>query len=323
MIDDLAPKFARFSQDRLRPAVAVVEARKRRGLRVSAAVALALFVILALVIYVTFAPYAKLMSEHSIASWPVFLLIPLSLAVIAFCIAYILCLRGAVAEFRETLIGRIGEFIFPGVVHEANTPPEPDVLVKSLLFVGAGQPAGVGERFRGRVGDAVVSFSELRVSPGKDAAAGPLSGVFCAAVFPRAFKTPLVALPASAPASISGLAEKLAETGDGREELLRLDDPDAGLQVVVPASHERTGRDFLASAVRSDLREIRDRFAVDAFLSCRGDALSVALLSRGQPGGAGAIEEFNMDAIREFCRRAGACLQLARAVGRTDGLWQK
>lgn len=315
MNDDLAEKFARFAQDRLRPAVGVVEARKRRGLRLALAVALAVFVGVALVVYLMFAPYLKLMNEHEITYWPMLLVVPASLAMLAFCIVYILGLRGAVVEFRTTLVRRIGEFIDPALAHEANVPFAPDVLSKSLLFVDGDAPGAGGDRFRGRIAGADVSLAELRSNAGKGGA-----GVFCAAVFPRDFGGALVLLPASA-AGVPGVVDKVGEAGGGGKALL-LDDAGPGCRAVVPALREQWAREVLSDSLRDDMREI-ERLGFDVRVSCRGDTLFIALLAPAGKERKGALDEFDMEGVMGFCRGAGVCLDMVRAAERNAALWRQ
>lgn len=234
MNDPLAREFSRFSQDKLRPAVDVVAERKRSGFLYALGVAVIVFLVFAGASYFMISPYRQLMGEHGIVYWPLLLLVPASLAVIGFSLAYILSLRNTVKEFRKTLVGRMAEFIDPGLVHESGRPFTESEFASSLLFPAQGKAISCKDHFRGRAGAAAVDIGDIVVKREENGKAPALIGLFFTTRYADNFRTFVMILPANAPASLSGFEESLKGGGDAGS-LVRLENPADDRQVVVPS----------------------------------------------------------------------------------------
>ncbi len=318
--------FAVFARDKLRPAIDGIPARKRASLLAAALAGGAVFVVLAGATYFLLRPYYQLMREHNIVSfWPLILLAPAALAMIAFALVHILNLRSVVKEFQSTLILRMTEFIDPGLAHEAHSPVEAGTLEDSLLFAGLGKPAAGADRFRGRSGGAAVELRDLHVrtaAPGKEET---LAGVFMKATMDRAFREPLFVFPRAAEASRSGLERGLADRGVAvAGGLVRLDDATTARQVLRPSAAGRWGDGFLPRGVGDALADLRREDGTELYLGCRDRMLYLALLSRSEtPEAADAPDAFDFGHCREFCRKGGAAMQLARELSEHPDIWRE
>lgn len=320
MSDPLSRDFSRFSQDKLRPAVDVVTARKRSGLFLSAIVAVVLFAIFAAAFYFMISPYRQLMGENDITYWPLLLLAPAAIAMIGFCLAYILTLRNAVKEFRETLVARMAEFIDPGLVHETKRPFSQGELESSLLFPMLGKPFAGQDRFRGRADAAGVDIGDLQVQPEGDGGTAPLAGLFFIARFPREFRSFAMLLPNGVAVSLSGVEAALGGVPGG---LVRVDDAAGGRQAVAPSASPESAGALLSPAVLGKLQGLRARNGAELYLSCRGNALYAAILARsGDKLTQGVFEGFDFAGLKEFCRDAAVCMDMARDMGKRDDLWK-
>lgn len=322
----LTRNFTIFSQEKLKSAVETVNARRKRGLYLSLGAGAAVFAVLAAGVYVFFAPYREIMGEHGISYWPLLFLAPASLALIAFCLVYILTLRSAVKEFRENLVSKMAEFIDPGIVHEAERPLPKEELEGDLLSTLGGTPAGGTDLFRGRAAGAAVHFSDIRLKRGADADGKPqmLTGLYFYAVMEKKFAMPLLVFPSSVEVSRSGIETKLRAAGEAvGTGLLRLDDPAMGRQMLVPSGGEEFVLGMLASPAFAKLEALRRERGGSLCLSCRGDTLRIALLTESErmdlPG---MFDEFDFAHCREFCRVAKLCLELAQGMAERKDVWR-
>ena len=171
--DDLRRLFA----EKLMPEVVTVNARRRKALWLSIAAAAAVFVVLVLATALMLGQYARFMREHDQTIWPLYVLFPLTMAILAFSIVHVLILRSAVSDFRAAVLGRVAEFVDPALAVEAGRRVSPETVERSLLFP-AGAKAKPGEdRFHGRT--AAGSAYELCEFNSADGA-----GVFMAATLP-------------------------------------------------------------------------------------------------------------------------------------------
>ncbi len=139
----------------------------------------------------------------------------------------------------------------------------------------------------------------------------------------RKFAMPLMILPSSAEISRSAFEAKFRAEGDNvGTGLLRLDDPSLGRQILVPSGGEEFVLRLLSSPAFARMEEIRRREGAEFHLSCQGDCLRIAVLSRGEgmdmPG---ALEGFDFGHCREFCRDARMCLDLALGMAGRNDLW--
>ena len=319
MTDPFTQDFAGFTQDQLRPAIEMVAKRRRSGLLLAVAIAAVLFVVFALTVYIFLSPYRQMMGDHNISYWPLLFLAPGSLAMIGFSLIYILTLRHAVKEFRETLVTRIAAFIDPALVHENKHPLSDGEIDSGLLFVDQGEAVPGQDRFRGRAGAATVDICDIQLQPGKNSVTGLplLTGLFFRARFERPFRSFAMILPAHTAASLSTLESKA-----GAGPLVRLDEPDNGWQFVAASADPSFIGDILDPAINARLRELRGR-NIRLHLSLRGDTLYAAMLTASDrkelPG---VFEGFDFGNCRDFCRDARLCMDIAREVGGKTTVWR-
>lgn len=306
--------FAQFFQNRLRPVVEDIGKRKKAALKKSLLAAIATFAVFGAGAYLFFAPYAQMLGDHKITYWPILVLLPTTMAVIAFSICYILMLRGVVRDFRESLVRCMAEHIDPELVHDPNRRLPGQDIERSLLFEAFGSPAPGNELFHGRAGETQVELADLRVECADDQEGRAVwRGLFFKAVFERRFRTFMLSLPEDVAVSLGNLGGKLRDAGELGGELVRLDSNDGLRHTVVESAWQGlVGRSVESAAWKEVTGGLRER-GVRTLVSFRGKVLSIAMVSRkeGAESSAKIFDDFDFGGCREFCRDARLCLNLA------------
>lgn len=324
--DSLTRNFEVFSQEKLKAAVAAVNVRRRRGLYLSLAAGAAVFAVGVAGVYLFFRPYAAMMSEHGISYSPLLYCAPASLALIVFCLVYILLLRSAVKEFREGLVREIALFIDAGLVHEAERPLPKEELAGDLFAPLGGAAVSGTDMFRGRVPGASVRFSDIRLrrAAGADGKPELLTGLYFCATTERKFALPLLVFPSTADVSRSGVEASLRASGETvGAGLLRLDDAPMGRQILVPSGGEEFVLRMLSSPAFANLEALRRQSGGMLCLSCVGNTLRLAVLSKsGRTDVPGMFDEFDFAHCREFCRTAKLCMEMTRGIAERNDVWE-
>ncbi|MCC8179489.1 MAG: hypothetical protein LIP23_01045, partial [Planctomycetes bacterium] len=301
---DLEQELRRFFVEKIRPEVAVVNAKRRRALLTSIAVALAVFVLLALAVWYFTGTFREGFGEYGVSLWPMYILLPLTIGVLVFSALHIIFLKTAVSAFRAVVIDRLAEFIDPGLVHEAGRTMPTGEFNESLLFGSDKVKAPNAEYFRGGLANgARYEFCEIVVKRG----GRNYEGVFLSAKMPHDERGLFLLLPGDAEASLSGIAETMKKTGvnlDG--ELVRYGGVERGWQLVLPsASADSEPPPELISA----LEETRRKCGVDIFMSRYGSRIYLATANpRDGAQFTGYLQNFDFDRCLEFCRDARLCL---------------
>lgn len=332
MPDTFKQDFAKFVQERVRPAIDKIAERKRSGLVASIGIGAAVFVVFSALSYFILAPYKELLGEKATSYWPLMIVAPAALAMLSFTIAYILSLRNTVTDFRETLITRMAEFIDPSLVRQNSKEFGAAAPADSLLFTTLGEPVSGRDRFLGHSGAASVEFRDIHIPREKDQKAAPsgdgenkpgLTGIFMKAVYPNAFREPLFVFPKDVEASRSALEQGLKEKwADPKGGLVRIDDTRTLRQILKPADTPGLGDPLLSTPAAAKLDALRKEWGSELYMGCFGNDLYVALLSRTKrmdlPG---AFEGFDFGNCREFCHAASTAMELARELGDRADLW--
>lgn len=304
--------FVRFFAQKLHPAINRVGEHRRAALKKSLFIAACVFLVFLAGVYAFFAPYNEILGEHKISYWPLLILLPATMSVIAFSLVYILSLRTLVGDFRNALMERMAEYIDVGVTHASGKAFAASDIADSLLFEEGSRTLPGQDRFRGQAGSARIEFTELRVL-GKDR---DLDGVFSVAHFDKRFSSLMLVLPHAANVDMDALATRLRATGFAHEpKFVRLDNPVAGTQVLALAGGREGGRVKLSRELEEMLAFNRERRGVELYLSFRNDTLWAALLApREKSDRGGVCDGFDLVRCREFCIDAALCLQLAREL---------
>lgn len=314
MNDPFAQEYSRFARERLRPVVTEIASRKRSGLLLGLGAGAACFLLGAGAVYLLLAPYRDIMGNTGVSFWPLMLMAPAALGILAFSLVFVLSLRKTVVDFRRALVGGVAEFIDPGLVVEGVTPLSRNRVMASHFFADDQKVTIGGERFRGRSGDAAVEFADILVENG-GAAAGKGRGLFFTAHYDRPFPHPFFIFPAGVDLSRSGLETALAQDGyKVAGGLVRVER--GGRQFLVPAGEEETAGAYLSRESLKQLDEVRAANGGELYLAGRDNDMYLALLSLGgEEGGVGIFEGFDFDGCREFCRDAKVAMSLAKKGG--------
>lgn len=288
--DAFEREFNLFFLDRVRPIVDSVTVRKNRILRRSILAGLIVFVIFGCGVYYYAKPYLETAETHGLTFWPLFILLPASMGVIGFSMVYLLGLRTVVADFRESLLKCLAEFIDPTAIYETGRSISGAELTAERLLDGLARPVCGRDRFRGGKGSVRYEISDLRAELAGDS--GPnaggkkkktvLIGVFYRAWFARCFRDGVLIVP-------------------GFGEAGALPHPE----------------------LAAKLAEAKRRLGAELYLSREGERLSIALLGENtHPDGQASLDGFDFGNMREFCRGARLCLDISRAMERDPTLWE-
>ncbi len=308
MSDSTARRFAIFQKETVKPTCAAALKRTRNCLYYALGVGLAVFLIFAGLMYLFFVPHRDTMSAYGVRYWPLVIFASMAFGVLAFCFFNIFWMKRIVDEFRGTVFDKLAAFIDPATVHETGKTLPIHELERDLLSAAVCSLLSGTEQFHTQIPGAAAHFSPLqaqRGSSGTGGNSGTLTGLYFYAIMEREFPVPVIVLPSSVKTGGDEAATQfLAGTG-----VIRFDDPSCGRQVVVPAGGEEFVLKLLSSPAFSQLEELGVFDGVEVYLSCRGNCLRVALLSRG--GQAGLPDGFDFGHSQEFCRHARLCLDLA------------
>ncbi len=321
--DTKPDEFIPFFASRLRPELDRVIARRRAWMWRSIAAGAGAFLLLFIVMYLMLSPYYKMLGENDVSYWPLLFLLPATFGVILFSVSYILSLRSIVRKFRETLLARTAEYIDPAMVYRTDASISESQLRQSLLFDNLGKPSAGSDVFSARRGNTECELAELRVER-KDRKR--LCGVYFSAKFDRRFPAVLVVLTATEPAGIGGMAEKIAALNvPHADELVRLEVPGYPLQILTRSRDQESAPRVLSAVFTPELLNHCTRRGFDPYLSCLGDRLTVVFL---QNCGSGNDEDkaladlFDINACRDFCDDAAACLAISDHVSREFAVWE-
>lgn len=313
MEDACTRDFSAFTRDRIKPVVDGVMARKRRSLFTSLAAAAGTFLLCAVGVYIFLIPYRQLMQDHNVTYWPLLIFAPLSLAMVIFCLVYILSLRGAVSQFRTALIDRMAEFIHPGLVHDAGRELSREERALAPLSLVDGEPVAGSDQFRGQIDGVAVRLHDLRCLGGSGGEGGKKnarSGLYFHASFARPFAAPVVMLPEN------------AGTTPPVGELTCFDDAAHGRRLFAPAGDGDFARRLLSGEILDCLESLRRQRGTELFLACDGNVLRMALLTRtGRRELPGGFDGFDFGHCREFCLDAALCLAVSRDLAGRADVW--
>lgn len=312
--------FTRFFADKLRPVIERVREGRRRAVKRAFLAAAAVFAAFFAVIYLFFAPYNQVLASHDITYWPLLVLIPATMAVIAFSMTYLLGLRSLVGDFRAALLGRMAEYVDPGVVYDVSGGPDAGEAAAGFLFPEGSARLAAKDGFRGRVDGMDVRFTEIRVA-GEDAGRKTeRSGVFFVARFDRRFRSFYLTAPLPPAIAPGTLAAGLRIGEDG---VARLESPAKDRQTLLPAGASERMEPRLSPPVERELAGIAARRSGALYLSLRDDVLRAAILAPNpKPNAAGVFDSFDVNRCHEFCDDAAVCLQIAREAAADAALWK-
>lgn len=318
--DIMASELRRFFLDKLKSEVDRFNEKRRGFFRIGLVVTALVFVILALLARYYLNTLSGTLGQYRDSLWPLSYLTPFAMAVIAFCIVYILQLKSLMQHFLVTAVNRIAEFINPGLVHEVDREGAKAVHA-DLLFADTVKTEVGSHRIRGNGGGARCEMYELHtVQPdGKTA-----EGIIFQAEYPRQFRNFSLILPEQAEASLSGIDRKLASAGLPKPgELVRLTLPGSGWQLVTPSGEGAMSANPPAAAARR-LDEARRRWGLFPHLLRDGNRLLIAILSNGREVKRDSqLESMDFDRTLAFCRAARMCLELAGDFGEDRQQWEE
>ncbi|MCC8167488.1 MAG: DUF3137 domain-containing protein [Planctomycetes bacterium] len=320
MLAKITPDFAHFVHEKLRPAAETVTAKKRSTMFFSLAMAGAVFLVCGAIMYFMMAPYRQMLGEYNITHWPLMIIAPLAMAMIGFCVVYIVGLRRIVGEFRTTLVSRMAEYIDPILVYEANRKVAASAVQDSLVFPKTVTAKPGNDYFRGRIEDSPIELGTIQAAP-TEKGGTTRNGVILLASLPKRFKEPLVIVPMGEKVSRSALEEDLEKDGIAvADGLVRLEDAATSSQILLPSADKETGARILSPETLRRLLLAEKEKDVDFYLSCKGDRLAVALLSpEKRLDFPNLFEGFNFADCQEFCHDAKLVIAVCREiVTRTD-----
>lgn len=317
--ENMAGEMREFFTGKMRREALLVKERRRRTFLISLGLAAAVFATLFAACRYFLRPLSEI--ADGLELWILYLLLPLTVAVLAFSIMHVLSLRAVLNDFKARVTDQFAEFINPAVVHDSASPLPGKEIRDSLLFPAeAGLEAGP-DRFRGVLDGVGFRFCHLDLNTPAAGPCGLANGLFFHAVFDRPFRHFVLSVPEGVELSLSQVGRGLSDQGLERPgELVRLEEKGLGRQLVVRP--DGGDGDLLPVDAMRRLEELRLTRNVQSYFSCLGRQLYLALLSpRDNPGAGSCFDDFNFDHCLNFSIGARTCLELVRELGKRPDLF--
>lgn len=321
--------FRRFFATTLKPEAERVTARRKKAFVRALLIGALAFAVFGIAAYLYLSSHLSLPDTGFGALWSVVLLLPLTIAVLTTCTAYILLLRTVVTDFKRAVVSRVAEFVDPAVVYEPGRSISKETFKRSLLFEDARYNRFSGEDyFRGSVGRTRFEFSELKVEHvrrgrNRETRREVFGGIFFVADFNKKFKGFTMAVPDFAEANFGWVGTALQGMNFTRPgQAVRLEDVEFERLYAVYASDQVEARYILSPALMRRLVELRRKHGVDLYFSCVDEHVHIALLtSRKHFEMPGLFSNLTVEHCREFCLDIRACIDLVEDLDLNTRIW--
>ncbi len=320
MLQGMAEEMKEFFTGKMRREALVVKERRRRTFMISLGLSALVFVVLFAVCWHFLQPFSEVADGMDL--WALYLLLPLTVAVLAFSIMHILSLRAVLNDFKAKVTDQFAEFINPAVVHDTGAPMSEKEIRDSLMFPATAKLESGPDRFRGALDGVGYRFCHLGLNTPSAGPAGLANGLFFHAEFSQPFRHFALSAPEGAELSLSQVSRGLLDQNlEQPGELVRLDEKGLGRQLVVRS--DGGGGDLLPMDSMRRMEELRLTRNVQSYFSCLGKQLYIALLSpQDDPNAGSCFDDFNFDHCLNFSAEARTCLELVRELGKRPDMFK-
>lgn len=276
-----AEQFQAFYQADLLPHLAPLEERRKRIARqvITAGVVTALVTLVACVVVILLTPD------------PGFALIPLVVGLILYFVLFARYTRGYVAEFKDSIIGRIVKFVDPNLTYQQNECIPQWVYNQSRIFLTGVDRYRGEDMVRGKVGQTQIQFSELHSqyktehtdSKGRRRTQWHtiFKGIFFVADFNKHFHGETVVLPDAAEKLFGRLAQTFQSWNFTRKgDLVRLEDVAFEQRFVVYSDDQVEARYILSPSLMARIMAYAERTGRAIYLSFVASNIYVAITNQ-------------------------------------------
>jgi hypothetical protein len=276
-----AGSFQAFYQAELLPHLQELEGRRKRVVSrvVTAATATGLGTLIAVLVVLAYAPH------------PAISLFFVALGGIVFAMLYLRITSGYVAEFKDSIIGRIVKYVDPGLSYDRKGFIPESVYWQSDIFLKSPDRYHGEDLVHGKVGKTEIKFSEIHSeyrtehtdSKGRHRTEWHtiFKGIFFVADFNKQFTGETVVLPDTAEKLFGRLGQMLQSWNIARSgELVRLEDIAFEERFVVYSSDQIEARYLLSPSLMARIVDFRARTNRELYLSFVASNIYVAISSQ-------------------------------------------
>lgn len=197
-------------------------------------------------------------------------------------------LKAFAAHYKQRVVGRIVEELYPDVHYDADAGAPKDVFKASRLHGHSPDMYSAEDGFRGRVGDTDVLLSEVHAqyrqtttdSNGRTTTRyiTYFRGIFLVADFHKAFRCTVRILPDQAEKLFGRFGKMLQGFQPfSSEKLVYLEDPEFEKSFVVYGSDDVETRYLLSTSMARRILDLKERWNSDVRLSLHGSNIHVAI----------------------------------------------
>jgi hypothetical protein len=212
---------------------------------------------------------------------PVFIFALVACVVIG-AIAFSFIVKGYKREFKQRVIGRIVQFLDPGLAYQADGLIDKHTFKGSKLFKHHIDRYKGEDLIHGQVGKTDIMFSELhaeyKTGSGKDTHWHTIfKGLFFIADFNKHFRGQTLVLPDSAEKLFGGFGKMLQSWNMGRPDLIKLEDPEFEREFVVYGNDQIEARYILSTSLMQRILDFKNKTGTKIYLSFTGSKVYVAV----------------------------------------------
>ena len=228
--------------------------------------------------------------------------------------------RGYKREFKQRIIGRIVQFLDPGLYYQAYGFIDKNTFKASKLFKESINRYKGEDLVYGRTNKTDMMFSELHAEhesgSGKDKTWHTIfKGLFFIADFNKNFRGQTVVLPDSAEKLFGRLGKMLQDWNVGRPDLIKLEDPEFEREFVVYGSDQIEARYILSTSLMRRILDFKNKTGTKIYLSFTGSEVYVAV-----PMTKNMFEPKYLASVNDFSPILDYYRDLSFAIGIVDDL---
>jgi hypothetical protein len=185
-------------------------------------------------------------------------------------------------EFKQRIIGRIVQFLDPGLAYQADGLIDKHTFKGSKLFTHSIDRYKGEDLVRGRADKTDIMFSELhaeyKTSDGKNTHWHTIfKGLFFIADFNKHFRGQTIVLPDTAEKLFGGFGKMLQSWNVGRADLIKLEDPEFEQEFVVYGDDQIEARYILSTSLMQRILDFKRKTGTKIYLSFTGSKVYVAV----------------------------------------------
>jgi hypothetical protein len=218
---------------------------------------------------------------------PPLLLIPAIVGLAAFGFAWWYFTKDYKTEFKQVIIRRIIQFCDPSLRYIPDGRVSQSTFISSTIFPQRIDRYSGEDYVSGSLGKTAIEFSEIHAeykthttdSKGRRKTKWQtiFKGLYFTADFNKHFSGITVVLPDRAEKFLGFLGQKLQEFNPGRDQLIKLEDPEFEEFFVVYGSDQIEARYILSPALMARITGFKKKSGIPVYLSFTGSRLHIAM----------------------------------------------